>query len=107
MAMFSIMFDERDDGSVKVDIRLEACDYETLLYDLLSELIFISEVERVVFSGIDIIVHNHSLEAVASGEKFRMDKHGSSGTEIKGISKYEMDIKQIDDEFQVDVIFDV
>ncbi|MBN1431963.1 MAG: archease [Methanomicrobiaceae archaeon] len=106
MAMFSLMFDERDKGPVKIDIELESEDFETLLYDLLSELIFISEVERVVFSGIKIIIENHSLRAVATGERFSMDKHGG-GTEIKGISRYGMDIEQKDGKYQVDVIFDV
>lgn len=106
MAMFSLMFDEREKDSVKIDIRLEAEDYETLLYDLLSELLFVSEVERIVFSDIDILICDHSLEAVASGEKFDMEKH-AGGTEIKGISRYGMDLKQKDGTFEVDIIFDV
>jgi SHS2 domain-containing protein len=105
-AMFSLMFDERENDSVKIDINLEAEDYETLLYDFLSELIYLSEVERVVFSGIEIIIHNHSLEAVARGERFDMKRHGS-GTEIKGISRYGTDIKQVEGRFRADIIFDV
>jgi len=106
MAMFSLMFDEREQDSEKKEIRLESDDYETLLYDLLSELLFLSEVERVVFSDIDIKIHDHSLEAVASGEEFSMEKH-SGGTEIKGISRYGMDIAKNDGDYRVDIIFDV
>ena len=106
MAMFSLMFDKREKGSVNFEIRLEAKDYETLLYDLLSELLFLSEVERVVFSEIDITIHDHSLEAVASGEKFDMEKH-RGGTEIKGVSRYGTEIRQEDSRFLVNIIFDV
>ena len=106
MAMFSLMFDEREENSVKIGIKLEAGDSETLLYDLLSELLFLSEVERVVFSGIDITIHDHSLEAVASGEKFDMERH-RGGTEIKGVSRYGTEIRQEGGKFLVDIIFDV
>ena len=106
MAMFSLMFDERDEGPVKIEISLEAADYETLLYDLLSELLFISEVERIVFTGIDIKIKDHALKAVAAGENFDMDKH-AGGTEIKGVSRYETNIIKTGGKFQADIIFDV
>lgn len=106
MAMFSLMFEERDQGSVKKEISLKSDDYETLIYDLLSELIFLSEVEMIVFSDIKIKVHDNAVKAVASGEKFNMDKH-RGGTEIKGISKYGMDITEKAGKFRMDVIFDV
>ena len=106
MAMFSLMFDNREKGPVSIDIDLKSPDYETLLYDLLSEVIYLSEVEGAVFSGIDLKISDHSLKATLSGEKFNTEKH-AGGTEIKGISKYEMNIEKIGGAYQVDVIFDV
>lgn len=106
MAIFSLMFDVRDDDSIEIGIRLKAGDYETLLYELLSEIIYLSEVENMVFSGIDIDIHDHSLDAIARGGKFMKEKH-AGGTEIKGISRYDMNIENTGGRYCVDVIFDV
>lgn len=106
MAMFSLMFDRRDTGKVSIEIGLESDNYEALLIDLLSELLYISEVERVVFSGIEIEIDDHSLRATVTGENFDMEKH-AGGTEIKGISRYGMDVVREGGDYRVDVIFDV
>ena len=64
-------------------IQIESDNYDALLTDFLSEILFISEVESLVFSGASVRIEGHSLTAELTGEPFNLIRH-SGGTEVKG-----------------------
>lgn len=105
-AMFSVMFEFRKDKGIKKEIELESDSYENLLVDFLSELIFLSETESLVFSSAKVKITDNSLRALISGEKYNNKIH-SEGAEIKGISRSGAKIVNKDGIYQVDIIFDV
>ena len=105
-AMFSIMFECRDKNDIKKEIVLSSDSYENLLFDFLSELLFLSETENIVFSDVDVKIKDNSITASVFGEKFNREKH-CGGTEIKGISRSGVNIIKTGDNYQVDIIFDV
>lgn len=79
---------------------------EHLLHGFLSELLYESEVQNLVFSYFDITISEGEIRAVLKGEQFDPKIHGG-GTEVKGISWYGLSIKQDQNEYFCDVLFDV
>lgn len=105
-AMFSVMYECHDKEDVKKEINLASDSIDNLLIDFLSEILFISETEDIVFSKAAVNTKNNSLNAILAGEYFDKEKH-SGGTEIKGISRSGVNIKKSGDNYQADIIFDV
>ncbi|NLW75040.1 MAG: archease [Methanomicrobiales archaeon] len=79
---------------------------EHLLHGFLSELLYESEVQNLVISNFDITISEGEIRAVLKGELFDPKIHGG-GTEVKGISWYGLSIKQDQNEYFCDVLFDV
>jgi len=109
-AMFSLMFDSRKNSGISREISLNAESPESLLAEFLSEILFISEVDGIVFSGTLLSVEKsdegYLLNAEINGEYFSSDLH-AGGTEIKGISRSEMNIIKKEGTYYTDIIFDV
>lgn len=80
-------------------IEIESEDKEALLYDWLSELIFLHDSEYLVFSSFKIEISregdNYILKGSAWGETFDRDKH-ESREDVKAVTYHLMDIKEED-----------
>ncbi len=106
-AMFSFMHEQREGRSVMRKLSLEAADMDALLHDFLSELLFMAEVDNLVFSDIEVSISGPTLQATVYGELFDPDVH-AGGTEIKGISYYGLHIREDQDHrYRVEILFDV
>ena len=103
--METIFGKDRRGGSVK-EIHIEAADSETLLMDFLSEVLFICEVEGLVFSGASVTTDGKTLTAVLNGEQFDHVRH-AGGTEVKGISYSGLAIIRDENGYMLDILFDV
>jgi len=99
--------------TVKVErkITVEAEDIEALLFDFLSEFLYIFDVEELIFN--QIYVHqierlndNFKLFATLKGEKFDLDKH-EIGTEVKAITYSFMNIEIKHESTIIDIVFDI
>ena len=88
------------------EIQVTATDTETLLMDFLSEVLFICEVEGQVFARASVQTDGKSLTAILEGEPFDRSRH-AGGTEVKGISWSGLAIARNDNEYVLDIIFDV
>jgi len=98
-------------GKVERKITVEAEDIEALLFDFLSEFLYIFDVEELIFN--QIYVHqieklndNYKLSATLKGEKFDLDKH-EIGTEVKAITYSFMDIEKKHESTIIDIVFDI
>ena len=92
-------------------VKVEAEDEEALLFDFLSELIYLFDVEDLVFGEVKVkhitaISSGHEIEAQLIGEEFNRDKH-DIGTEVKAITYSYMEIKQVEGKFKIKVVFDI
>jgi SHS2 domain-containing protein len=105
-ALMQVMYGARQGGSVIRNIRIESTDAESLLADFLSEVLFVSEVESLVFSDARIRIDGLYLNAELIGESFDPVRH-SGGTEVKGISYSGLEILHDANGYKVDIIFDV
>ncbi|MCK9278370.1 MAG: archease [Methanoculleus sp.] len=105
-AMFHIMYGPCEDRGIVRQISLEAEDLESLLIDYLSELLFITDVENIVFCTFEVDIQGTRLSAAIRGEPFDPARH-SAGALIKGISYFGLEIVKEEEAYVVDIIFDI
>jgi SHS2 domain-containing protein len=105
-ALMQVMYGTDRSGGIFKEIRIESSDIESLLADFLSEVLFVSEVESLVFSDVAIRIDGLSLTAELTGEPFDPARH-SGGSEVKGISYSGLVIMHGAKGYKLDIIFDV
>lgn len=105
--MFSLITDLsgiENDQTRKIEI--DSTDYENLLVTWLNELIYLFDVENLIFSKFDIIhLDDSALSAIAYGEKVDLSRHEIK-TGIKAATYHMLKIDK-NDMFRVQVIFDI
>jgi SHS2 domain-containing protein len=105
-ALMQVMYGTERSGGIVKEIKVESPDNESLLLDFLSEVLFVSEVESLVFFYASISIHGSRLTAELSGEPFDPIRH-SGGSEVKGISYSGLSIIHDANGYMLDIIFDV
>jgi SHS2 domain-containing protein len=106
LGVMKIMYGNPGHGNIERSIRVEAEGLENLILDFLSEVLYLSEVDSVVFSSARISLSGNTLSATLQGEPFDVEKH-RGGTEIKGISYSGLRILKDDTGYVLDILFDV
>jgi SHS2 domain-containing protein len=104
--MLTLYGKDRTEGRIVKKICIEAPDTESLLLDFLSEVLYVSEVEGLVFSRAGITIRGGMLTAELEGGPFNRERH-SAGTEVKGISWSGLSITHDTNGYMLDIIFDV
>lgn len=107
-AMFDIITDNskiKSQGEYKID--LKADNFEQLLVDFLSELLFIFETEHIVISKtiVELELEKVKLNAKIFGEEFDKSKH-KMGAEIKAVTYHMLEVKK-EIPYHVQVLFDI
>ncbi|MFX0057292.1 MAG: archease [Candidatus Hodarchaeota archaeon] len=102
---------EKITPKIRKKIKIKAEDKEALLFDFLSEFLFIFDVEELIFSQINVlkieeINQEFTLEAIMKGEKFDKNKH-DVGTEVKAITYSFMLIEEKKNKVEINVVFDI
>jgi len=99
--------------AVKVErkITVEAEDIEALLFDFLSEFLYIFDVDELIFNQIYVrqierLNDKYKLFATLKGEKFDLTKH-EIGTEVKAITYSFMNIEKKHENTVIDIVFDI
>ena len=105
-ALMQVIYGTNRAGGILREIRIESSDTESLLTDFLSEVLFVSEVESLVFSEACISIDGLRLTAELTGEPFDPARH-SGGSEVKGISYSGLAITHEAKGYMLDIIFDV
>lgn len=105
-ALMQVVYGTDRSGGISREIQIESPDIESLLTDFLSEVLFVSEVEGLVFSKAEIQTDGRQLVASLDGEPFDPSKH-SSGTEVKGISYTGLSVSHDANGYMVEIVFDV
>lgn len=95
LAIFNIISDTSYiDAKIEKSIEITSEDEVSLLYDYLEELLFLHEVEFMLFSQFDVnIDDNLHLKATIKGEEINWDKHERK-TEIKAITFHKMQVEK-------------
>jgi SHS2 domain-containing protein len=112
LAMFNVMIDT---GKVSVEtareVFLKSPDLESLLVDWLSELLYLFEVDEVVFRKFQVNEirdegSEYSITARASGEKFYPESHPFE-TEIKAVTYNQLEIEKTANSWKAQVVVDI
>jgi SHS2 domain-containing protein len=104
--MFTLIADLEDVGNDVVrEISLEAIDQEALVVGWLNELLYLFDVDRIIFKEfeIDRLGHRH-LQAIARGERIDVSRHHLR-TEIKAATYHTLKIEE-GDGVRIQVILD-
>ncbi len=112
LALFEIMCDTKKISSkVKKKIRLKAESLEWLLYDFLSELVFLKDTKSLVFGKFDLEVKQKKLfelNAVVFGEKIDYKKNSRVlRNDVKAITKHLFSLKKEKNKFTALVVPDI
>lgn len=106
LALMQVVYGTDRKGGIIKKISIESDNIESLLCDFLSEVLFIAEVDGLVFSQAEIKINGLHLTAILNGESFDPRRH-SSGTEVKGISYSGLVIQKDTNGYMLDILFDV
>jgi SHS2 domain-containing protein len=88
-------------------LTVEAHDWPSLLVAWLSELIYFSDVDGLVFKRFEIRdVKPYSLQATAHGEKIDRQRH-ELGAGVKAITHHMLDVSEDEDGYRVQVLLDI
>ncbi len=108
-ALMLIMYGSAGEPVVEKTIRkveIDAPDNESLLQEFLSEVLYISEVDNIVFVTCWVCIEGTRLSATLEGRPFNPETD-SGGTEVKGISYSGLQILKEGGVYVLDIIFDV
>ena len=106
--MFSLMADLEGLGSdIRREIEVDAYDQEALLVTWLNELLYLFDVEYIIFNRFEIInLSKKRLQAFAYGETIDLSRY-SLKTSIKAATYHMLMIEKNDEGFKTQVILDI
>ncbi|MFX0001515.1 MAG: archease [Candidatus Hodarchaeota archaeon] len=98
-------------SEIERTITIEAEDKEALLFDFLTEFLYLFDVEELIFNKIDIQPikkeqEKYHLVAYVKGTKFNKNKH-EPGTEVKAITYSFMKIEENAKGVIINIVFDI
>jgi len=110
LAVFEVQANTKKIGKkLSKNVKIDAENQEALLFDWLSELLYLRDVHNMLFSKFDVKILEKNkrffLLAKAYGEKIDKKKHQLK-TEVKAVSYHMMKIQK-NGEYKVRVILDV
>ena len=105
-ALMVIMYGTAVPGTRTVLVEVHAGDLVGLVHDLLSEALFLSEVNEVVFASARLTIEEGAVHGILEGEPFDPARH-RNGSEVKGITYSGMKIRKENDKYILDIILDV
>lgn len=90
-------------GKAKKEIKIKSLDLETLLVDFLSEVLYLTQVNREIYNDIKFTKFTDTgLEGELMGQKVER-----FGEDIKGVTYHDLDIRQKNGFWQAIVLFDI
>ena len=106
--MVSLMTDSLHiDHHTSKTIELQEADSVALLVKWLNELLYEFEVDRLLFSRFDVVMHGDaSLTAICRGEKYDPARHRII-REIKAATYHNLNIEKGKDGYSASIIFDI
>jgi SHS2 domain-containing protein len=106
--MFSQIADLRGvKGEVEREVTIQSSDREALLVDWLNELLYLFDVDRIIFSRFDITeLSQNSLKARAYGEKMDISRHKLK-TSVKAATYHMLRVDEGKNGVEVQFILDI
>lgn len=112
LALTSVLFDTNEiEARTESEIEVVAGDLELLLYNWLSELLFLFDAEAAIFREIDVVsitadAGNLRLRARARGEEYESDRH-SLKTYVKAVTLHQLQIRAGENGYEAVIYLDI
>jgi SHS2 domain-containing protein len=108
LGLFNIMADIDDlKENIRREVWMSAEDIEVLLVEWCNELIYISEVDHIIFKRFEISeLSNNSIKATCFGHKLKSGQHGLK-REIKAATYHMLKIDKENNIYKAQIIFDI
>jgi SHS2 domain-containing protein len=112
LAMFNVIIDTtKVSGETEREVSLTSPDLESLLVDWLSELLYLFEVDEIIFwkfrvDEIREVDGKYSIKALASGEEYYPESHPFE-TEIKAVTYNQLEIEKTAEGWKAQVVVDI
>jgi SHS2 domain-containing protein len=108
LALFSLITElESIEGKMHLDLKVNSDDRDSLLVEWLNELIYLFDVEHILFNRFDIesLTHNQ-LKAICYGETFDPMKHKIKAG-IKAATYHMLKLDKNGGGYKAQIIFDI
>ncbi len=106
-AMYDIMVDiDKVEPKEERDIGIEAEEIDLLMHDWLSELLYITDVEGIVFSKFNVTINGFRLDGKAFGEPIDPRRHNPK-TEIKAVTYHRLKVNRENGIWRAIIILDI
>jgi SHS2 domain-containing protein len=108
LAMFEVMIDTKQvEKKVEEKVFVEGHDLESLMFNWLNELLYVSDSKNLAFSEFDVKINekDFKLEAVCKGEEISHQKH-QTRTVVKAATYHHMKIWK-DEIWKAQVVLDI
>jgi SHS2 domain-containing protein len=108
LGLFNLIADlDNVKEDIKRDVELSAEDAEVLLIEWLNELIYIFDVEHILFKRFEINdLHGNELKATCYGEKVKPGHHKLK-REVKAATYHMLNLIKDKGSYKVQIIFDI
>ena len=106
--LFSLIVENLDDVQPveRVNIQVQAAAREDLLFDWLSELLYLFDSQHMLLCEFDVQLSDDRLTATAAGEPLDPDRH-QLGAEVKAITYHGFKLEQVEDGYMAELIVDI
>lgn len=110
IATFDVMVDTKGvEARITREIEMKNEAVDGLLFDWLSELIYLKDADAILFSKFDVNIRrngDYELKAVASGEDIDHEKHALR-SDVKAVTFHQFEIKETGGKWRARVILDI
>ncbi len=110
IATFEIMVDVKSvEPGITREIMLKNRTVDNLLFDWLSELVYLKDADALLFSKFDVSIKkngSYELKATASGETINQEKH-ILRSDVKAVTFHMFEVKKTGENWTARVILDI
>jgi SHS2 domain-containing protein len=91
---------------IKKIIKLESKNEKNLLYNLLSELVFLKDSKQLIFNKIKVTIKDNKLKATLYGDKINAEKQGLRN-DVKAITYHMFNLERIENGYKATIVVDI
>ncbi|CUU03690.1 SHS2 domain-containing protein [Candidatus Thermokryptus mobilis] len=107
LAVSEVMVDTKTvEQKIELDISINSTSIEMLLYDFLSEIIYLKDAESLLFSRFDVKINELDLTAKLWGEKIDRERHHLR-TDVKAVTLYRFEVKRENGIWKAEFVLDI
>ena len=93
-------------NKIKKVIKLKDKDEKNLLYNFLSELVFLKDSKQLIFNKVKVLIKDNKLKAVLYGDKIDYEKQ-ELRNDIKAITLHLFNLEKTKDNYKATVVVDI